>query len=76
MKTVSRIYTALIFLFLYAPIVVLIVFSFNGSAVGSRSVFSGFSLRWYGELFQDGLLLDSLRSTTRKKAEEGGQPRS
>ncbi len=63
MKTVSRIYTALIFLFLYAPIVVLIVFSFNGSTVGSRSVFSGFSFRWYGELFQDELLLDSLRNT-------------
>lgn len=31
MKTLSRIYNALIFLFLYAPIVVLIVFSFNSS---------------------------------------------
>lgn len=63
MKTASRIYTFLIFLFLYAPILVLIVFSFNGSAVGSRSVFSGFSLRWYGQLFQDGFLLTALRNT-------------
>ena len=63
MKTVSRVYTFLIFLFLYAPIAVLIVFSFNGSAIGSRSVFSGFSLRWYRQLFQDGMLLTALRNT-------------
>ena len=63
MKTVSRIYMFLIFLFLYAPIVVLIVFSFNGSTVGSRSVFSGFSFRWYDQLFQDGMLLAALRNT-------------
>lgn len=31
MKTLSRIYNTLIFIFLYAPIVVLIVFSFNNS---------------------------------------------
>ena len=63
MKTASRVYIFLIFLFLYAPIVVLIVFSFNGSGVGSRSVFSGFSFRWYRQLFQDGMLLTALRNT-------------
>lgn len=63
MKTAARIYTFLIFLFLYAPIVVLIVFSFNSSSVGSRSVFSGFSLRWYNQLFQDSMLLAALRNT-------------
>ena len=63
MKTASRIYMFLIFLFLYAPIIVLIVFSFNGSTVGSRSVFSGFSFRWYNQLFQDGALLTALRNT-------------
>jgi spermidine/putrescine transport system permease protein len=63
MKTVSRIYVFLIFLFLYAPIAVLIVFSFNGSSVGSRSVLSGFSLRWYRQLFQDSMLLTALRNT-------------
>ena len=63
MKTVSRIYTFLIFLFLYAPIVVLIVFSFNGSTTGSRSVFAGFSFRWYHQLFQDDALLTALRNT-------------
>ena len=42
MKIISKIYTALIFIFLYAPILILIVFSFNASK--SRSVWSGFTL--------------------------------
>ena len=41
----SRLFMALIFLFLYAPIFVLIVFSFNSSK--SRAVWTGFSLEWY-----------------------------
>lgn len=41
----------MIFLFLYLPIVVLILFSFNESK--SQSVFTGFSLKWYAELFND-----------------------
>ncbi len=61
MKTLSRIYNALIFLFLYAPIVVLIVFSFNDSK--SRVVWNGFSLRWYEELFQDTEILNALGVT-------------
>lgn len=63
MKTVSRVYTFLIFLFLYAPIVVLIIFSFNDSTTMSRSVWSGFSLKWYTRLFQDQMLLAALRNT-------------
>ncbi len=63
MKTASRIYLVLIFLFLYAPILVLIVFSFNGSSVMSRSVWGGFSLKWYTQLFQDQMLLDALKNT-------------
>ena len=58
MKTLSKIYNALIFVFLYAPILVLIIFSFNDSR--SRVVWNGFSLRWYETLFQDTELLDSL----------------
>lgn len=61
MKTLSRIYNALIFLFLYAPIFVLIVFSFNDSK--SRVVWNGFSLRWYEELFQDEEILSALGVT-------------
>ena len=63
MKVLSKIYTVLIFLFLYAPIVVLIVFSFNDTDTMSRSVFYGFSLRWYRRLFQDGMILDALKNT-------------
>lgn len=63
MKTVSRFYTALIFLFLYAPIVVLIVFSFNDTETASRTVFSGFTLRWYERLFQDRYILEALLNT-------------
>lgn len=58
MKTLSRIYNGLIFLFLYAPIVVLIVFSFNDSR--SRVVWNGFSLRWYETLFRDKEILSAL----------------
>lgn len=62
-KLVSRLYTVLIFLFLYAPILVLIVFSFNDTETSSRTVFSGFSLRWYQKLFEDRLILEALRNT-------------
>lgn len=57
-KTVSKVYLALIFLFLYAPIFVLIFFSFNAS--NSTSLFEGFSLRWYASLFQDKATLQAL----------------
>ncbi|MBE6913588.1 MAG: ABC transporter permease [Ruminococcaceae bacterium] len=61
MKTISRIYTALIFIFLFAPIVILLVFSFNEAK--SLSVFSGFSLKWYRELFRDEATLSSVKNT-------------
>lgn len=61
MKTASKIYAALVFLFLYAPIIVLIIFSFNSSS--STSVFSGFSLRWYESLFQDKATLRAFYNT-------------
>ena len=61
MKTSSKIYTALIMIFLFAPIAVLLVFSFNESR--SLSVFSGFSLYWYKELFQDIDTLNTLKNT-------------
>ncbi|WP_322200796.1 ABC transporter permease [Acutalibacter intestini] len=62
-KAVARIYTFLIFLFLYAPILVLIVFSFNDTETASRTVWSGFSLKWYEKLFEDRLILEALRNT-------------
>lgn len=63
MKAASKIYMFLLFFFLYAPIVVLIVFSFNDTSTMSRSVWSGFSLKWYSQLFQDRMLLDALKNT-------------
>lgn len=63
MKIKSKIYTFLIFLFLYAPIFVLIVYSFNDTATGSRSVWGGFTLRWYQKLFSDRLILEALRNS-------------
>ena len=61
MKVWSKIFTALIMLFLFAPILILLVFSFNGS--NSLSVFSEPSLFWYRELFKDSETLGSLRNT-------------
>ena len=62
-KVGSRLYVCLIFLFLYAPILVLIVFSFNDTETASRTVWSGFSLKWYQRLFEDRLILEALRNT-------------
>ena len=50
-KFIKRFYTFLIFVFLYAPIVTLIAFSFNESR--SRGTCGGFTLRWYKELLYD-----------------------
>ena len=58
MKALSRFYVALILFFLYAPIFVMIVFSFNDSK--SRSVWQGFSLRWYSDLFRDQTIIDAV----------------
>ena len=61
MKLSSRIYSGIVFCFLFAPIVVLLVFSFNDSK--SLAVFSGFSLRWYEELLRDRNTLESVKNT-------------
>ena len=61
MKPLSKVYTALVLLFLFAPILILLVFSFNQSK--SLSVFSGFTLYWYRELFRDAETLKAVRNT-------------
>ena len=61
MKTVSRIYMTLVFLLLYAPILVVIFFSFNSAE--SLSHFDGVSLHWYAELFEDEEALTALRNS-------------
>lgn len=57
----SRLFMGLVFLFLYAPIFVLIVFSFN--ATKSRTVWGGFSLDWYAKLFQNTQIMGALYTT-------------
>lgn len=51
MKTSSKIYVAIVILFLYLPIIMLMVLSFNSA--NSTSVMQGFSFKWYVELFRD-----------------------
>ena len=57
----NRVFTFLVFLFLYAPILVLIVFSFNKG--NSSIVWSGFSLDWYRELFSNRIIMRSVYTT-------------
>lgn len=61
MKTLSRLYVALIIFFLYAPVLVMIFFSFNESS--SVWVFTGFSLQWYSGLSRDTTMLTALMHT-------------
>ncbi len=61
MKTASRIYLALVFIFLYAPLAVMILISFNGGE--STTVMDGTSLRWYREMLRDGATLQALQNT-------------
>lgn len=53
----SKIYTTLVMLFLYLPIFVLIIFSFNE---GKTTVWKGFSFKWYEELFRDDNIINAL----------------
>lgn len=61
MKRLSKLYMALVMLFLYVPIFVLIVFSFNETK--SKTVFSGFTFDWYVKLFNNEIIISSLRNT-------------
>lgn len=61
MKKLRKVYIALIMLFLYAPIFLLILYSFNDSR--SRANWGGFTLRWYVELFKDEEIISSLGTT-------------
>ncbi len=57
---ISKIYIGLILAFLYAPIAVLIFYSFNE---GKTTVWKGFSLKWYAELFRDDNIMNALANT-------------
>ncbi len=60
-KAVSRIYIGIVFAFLYIPIIVLIVNSFNASK--SRTVWTGFTFDWYKKLFTNTTIINSLLNT-------------
>ena len=60
-KAIRRIYVALIFIFLYAPIATLIVLSFNASK--TRAKWGGFTIKWYVELFQNRDIMEALYTT-------------
>ena len=62
-KGASYTYLGLIFLFLYAPILVLIVLSFNNSM--SRTVWGGFTFKWYFNLPSNDTIMDALWTTLR-----------
>ncbi|MBR6581372.1 MAG: ABC transporter permease [Ruminococcus sp.] len=61
MKKLGKAYLGLVLFFLYIPIFVLIVFSFNETK--SRSVFSGFTFDWYIRLFNNRIIISSLINT-------------
>ncbi|MBO4261534.1 MAG: ABC transporter permease [Clostridia bacterium] len=61
MKHANRIIMAVVYGFLYLPLIFMILFSFNSAK--STSVFEGFSFKWYGELFSSSDTLEALRNT-------------
>lgn len=60
-KSLQKLYLALIFIILYAPIVTLMVLSFNQSK--TRSKWGGFTLKWYKELFQNEQIMSAFYTT-------------
>lgn len=60
-KVLQKIYLALILIFLYAPILTLMVLSFNASK--SRAKWGGFTLRWYQEMFDSSTIMDALSNS-------------
>lgn len=60
-SVVSRIYMALVFVFLYAPIAVMMVFSFNSTT--STYQMEGFSTYWWKEMFADTAAMNAMKNT-------------
>lgn len=58
---ISKLYIAIIFVFLYAPIAVMMLFSFNSTS--STYIFSDFSTHWYKEMFRDTTAMNALQNT-------------
>lgn len=60
-KAIEKIYLGIILIFMYAPIVTLIILSFNSSK--SRAKWGGFTLKWYTRLFSDQAVASALVNT-------------
>jgi spermidine/putrescine transport system permease protein potC len=60
-KFLEKFYTILVFIFLYAPIIVMIIFSFNDSKLRGRWV--GFTSNWYKELFSNPEIISAVKTT-------------
>lgn len=60
-KFVGNLFIGIIYTILYAPLLVMVLFSFNESK--STAVYTGFSLKWYVELFSSGSSMNALKNT-------------
>lgn len=60
-KSTGNVFIALMYILLYAPLLVMVLFSFNEAK--STSVFTGFSLKWYKELFSSSITMTALKNT-------------
>ena len=58
LRALQRVYLVLLFSFMYVPIAVMAVFSFNESK--SRTIFTGFTFKWYQSLFHNEMILSAL----------------
>jgi putrescine transport system permease protein len=58
LSPLTKLFLLLGFIFLYAPMLSLVVYSFNESRL--VTVWSGFSVKWYGELFRDRQMMDAV----------------
>ena len=60
-RVFPKAYLAVVFGLMYVPIIIVVIYSFNESKISS--VWDGFSLKWYGELFRDKALFEALRNS-------------
>lgn len=60
-RIVEDFYLVIILIFLYAPILTMMVLSFNNSK--SRTQWGGFTLKWYGQMFESATIMDALGNT-------------
>ena len=60
-KTLKNLFIGLVFIFLYLPIIILVVFSFNSSEM--NIIFETFTLDWYKNIFSNSILIDAFKNT-------------